>query len=112
MLLEAMACGTPAIATNVWGAPEVIRTAAAGRLLDQATPEALACAVRLLLADPPLRAETRGYAEAFGWDATSQGQLDLFAEILRKRGLRPTGADPAAFRVHPGGRSLARGRTG
>ncbi|SUS07385.1 Glycosyl transferase family 1 [uncultured Defluviicoccus sp.] len=112
VLLEAMACGTPAIATNVWGAPEVIQGEAAGRLLDQATPEELADAVRLLLADPPERAETRRYAEAFGWDATSQGQLDLFAEILRKRGLRPTAAGAAAFGAAPEDWRLARERAG
>ena len=112
VLLEAMACGTPAIATNVWGAPEVIRGAAAGRLLDQATPKGLAGAVRLLLADPPERAETRRYAEAFGWDATSQGQLDLFAEILRKRGLRPTAAHAAASGAAPRDWRLARERAG
>jgi len=111
VLLEAMACGTPAIATNVWGAPEVIRGEAAGRLLDQATPEGVADAVRLLLADPPERAETRRYAEDYGWDATSQGQLDLFAEILRTRGLRPSAAG-TAFGAVPLDWRLARERAG
>jgi len=112
VLLEAMACGTPAIATKVWGAPEVIRGEAAGRLLDQATPEGLADAVRLLLAAPPERTETRRYAEDFGWDATSQGQLDVFAEILRKRGLRPTAAHAAASGAVPQEWQPARERAG
>jgi glycosyltransferase involved in cell wall biosynthesis len=103
VLLEAMACGTPAIATNVWGAPEVIRAEAAGRLLDHPTPEALACAVRRLLADPPERAETRRYAEAFGWDATSRGQLDLFVEILQRRGLRTRSGHQAVSASAPRG---------
>jgi hypothetical protein len=38
--------------------------------------------VRALLAAPPSRAATRAYAERFGWDDTSQGQLALFRQIL------------------------------
>jgi teichuronic acid biosynthesis glycosyltransferase TuaC len=30
VLLEAMACGTPAIASNIWGNPEVVATPEAG----------------------------------------------------------------------------------
>lgn len=95
VLLEAMACGTPAIATNVWGAPEVIRAPQAGRLLDQASPEALAAAVGALLADPPPRSETRRYAESFGWGATSRGQLEVFYGILsaRERGRLVTASE-------------------
>jgi glycosyltransferase involved in cell wall biosynthesis len=82
VLLEAMACGTPAIASPVWGTPEVVRSRAAGVLMTHRTPEALVEAVRLLLADYPDRAETRAYAEAFGWDTTTRGQLQIFERLL------------------------------
>lgn len=85
VLLEAMACGTPTIATKVWGAPEVITAIQAGRLLDEATPEAVARSVCALLRNPPRREDTRRYAEAFSWDATTNGQLELFREILDRQ---------------------------
>jgi glycosyltransferase involved in cell wall biosynthesis len=59
VLLEAMACGTPVVATNIWGTPEVVATPEAGRLVDEATPQALSTAIRELLADPPSRDATR-----------------------------------------------------
>jgi glycosyltransferase involved in cell wall biosynthesis len=35
VLLEAMACGTPVVASNIWGNPEVVRDAAAGMIADE-----------------------------------------------------------------------------
>lgn len=82
VLLESMACGTPVVASNVWGTSEAVTAPAAGVLMEDRTPEALAAAVKCLFAAPPDRADTRRYAEQFSWDATTQGQLDLFHEIL------------------------------
>lgn len=82
VLLEAMACGTPVVASNVWGTPEVVAAPEAGRLMASRTSEALADAARALLADPPSRAATRAYAEGFSWDATTRGQKLLFSRIL------------------------------
>jgi glycosyltransferase involved in cell wall biosynthesis len=77
-----MACGTPVVASNVWGTPEVVAAPAAGRLMAARTPEALAKAAREVLADPPSRNATRAYAEGFSWDATTRGQKMLFSRIL------------------------------
>jgi len=82
VLLESMACGTPVIATRVGGNPEVISSPEAGMLLEEATPEALATAIRQLFAAYPDRNGTRRYAEKFSWEATSSGQLELFRRIL------------------------------
>jgi glycosyltransferase involved in cell wall biosynthesis len=82
VLLEAMACGTPVVATDIWGTPEVVREPAAGVLMAERSPAALAAAVRKLFADPPDRAATRAYAEGFGWEPTTEGQLALFDRIL------------------------------
>jgi len=92
VLLEAMACGTPVVATNIWGTPEVVTAPAAGRLADARTPQAIAAAITALLADPPDRAATRAYAEGFDWRATTEGQIALFREILARR----AAARPAA----------------
>ncbi|MFQ5773773.1 MAG: glycosyltransferase family 4 protein [Kiloniellaceae bacterium] len=85
VLLEAMACGTPVAATDVWGNAEVVAAPAAGRLIPRRDPDAIADTVRALLADPPERADTRAYAEQFDWDETTQDQLNLFREILSRR---------------------------
>lgn len=70
VILEAMACGTPVIATCVGGAPEVLTDKAAGMLLEERSAKAIVQAVRQLLENPPLMTQTRQYAEAFSWDQT------------------------------------------
>jgi glycosyltransferase involved in cell wall biosynthesis len=84
VLLEAMACGTPVVASNIWGNPEVVGESAAGVLADENTPEGIAAAVQRLAAQLPPRAATRAYAERFDWSATTEGQLALFG-ALRNR---------------------------
>ncbi len=91
VLLESMACGTPVLATAVWGVPEIVSAPPAGRLLGERSPAALVRAARELLASAPDRAATRRYAEGFSWDDTSRAQATLFAHILR-RDLPPAGA--------------------
>lgn len=89
VLLEALACGTPVIATNVGGTGEVVRSPAAGLLLEQRTPEALAHAVNRLLECYPNRSLTRRYAEQFSWRATTEGQLELFRAVLGMPRIEP-----------------------
>lgn len=81
VLLEAMACGTPVIASNVWGTPEVVAAPEAGVLMQTRTPEGLAAAFRQLFAHYPDRAATRRYAEGFGWESTTLGQKQIFARL-------------------------------
>jgi teichuronic acid biosynthesis glycosyltransferase TuaC len=84
VLLEAMACGTPVIASNIWGNPEVVRSPAAGLITESNTAEAIVAATRRLFAEPPDRAATRAYAEQFSWDQTTSGQLELFGRIAHR----------------------------
>lgn len=81
VLLESMACGTPVVAADIWGNPEVVRAPEAGVIYTPNTPDGIAMAVRRLFADLPDRAETRAYAEPFGWEETTAGQLALFRRI-------------------------------
>jgi teichuronic acid biosynthesis glycosyltransferase TuaC len=91
VLLESMACGTPVIASPIPGNPEVVQSLAAGSIATANTAEAIAAAIN---ARPPTdRTATRGYAEQFSWDATSQGQLAVFNIITQER--RIGGAVPA-----------------
>jgi teichuronic acid biosynthesis glycosyltransferase TuaC len=85
VLLEAMACGTPVVATDVWGTAEVVRTAAAGVLIQERSAPAIVEGVRTLFARMPERSATRAYAELFSWDATTQGQLGLFRQLAASR---------------------------
>jgi len=83
VLLEAMACGTPVIATRVGGIPEIVTAGGPGILVDERTPEAIAAAVHALLAGAPDRGRTRRYAEQFDWDDTTRGQVRLIERVLR-----------------------------
>ncbi len=83
VLLESMACGTPVVASNVWGTPEVVAAPEAGVLMAERTPQGVVDAVRQLRADYPSHESTRRYAEKFSWDDTTQGQIQLFGNILK-----------------------------
>jgi teichuronic acid biosynthesis glycosyltransferase TuaC len=82
VLLEAMACGTRVAASDVWGTPEVVAAPEAGALFKDRTPDAIAATVQAVMARPVDRAATRCYAEGFSWDQTTQGQIDLFRDIV------------------------------
>nr|WP_294552489.1 glycosyltransferase family 4 protein [uncultured Rhodopila sp.] len=81
VLLESMACGTPVVAADIWGNPEVVRAPEAGVIYRPDTADGLAGGVRSLFAGLPDRAATRVYAEAFSWDETTAGQLALFRRV-------------------------------
>ncbi len=81
VLLESMACGTPVVASNIAGNLEVVREAAAGTIVETNTPEGIGTAVRRLFARLPARDATRAYAEKFGWEETTAGQVAVFRKV-------------------------------
>jgi colanic acid/amylovoran biosynthesis glycosyltransferase len=54
-LLEAMACGLPAVATDAGSISEVITTPEEGVVVPQRSPQAMASAIEALLSDPARR---------------------------------------------------------
>jgi teichuronic acid biosynthesis glycosyltransferase TuaC len=92
VLLESMACGTPVVASRVYGTPEVVAAPEAGVLMAERTPQGVADAVNALRANYPDRAATRRYAERFSWDDTTAGQINLFKEIINRRLRHPSRA--------------------
>lgn len=87
VLLEAMACGTPVIATNIWGTPEVVSTPSAGVLMERRDAPSLSAAWRALVNVNPSRELTRAHAATFSWDDTTAGQLNLFQSRTLANGL-------------------------
>lgn len=83
--LESLACGTPVVASHTGGLPEVVPPGA-GMLVPPRSPAALADAVNAALSDPEalsrMAAEARASAARFSWDATAQGFLGVYREIL------------------------------
>jgi teichuronic acid biosynthesis glycosyltransferase TuaC len=64
VLLESLACGTPLVATPVWGSPEVVRVPQAGVLTADRSDAAIADGIARLLANLPDRAATRAYGRS------------------------------------------------
>jgi glycosyltransferase involved in cell wall biosynthesis len=85
VLLESMACGTPVVATDIWGTPEVVSSPTAGRLMSDRSATALIDSVRELLDNYPEQKDVRNFAENFSWEMTSRGQFELFQSILNNR---------------------------
>lgn len=81
VLLEAMACGTPVVASNIWGTPEVVQSPDAGVLCEERSANGIVEGVNRLFNAYPDRQATRKYAEKFSWDETTNGLVDLFSKI-------------------------------
>ena len=84
VLLEAMACATPAVSTGVGAIPEMLDGGRAGVIVPHGDPRALGEALAALLADPQRRAElgrrAREHCEE-RYDA--RRQFPLLVERLR-----------------------------
>ena len=85
-IVEAMAIGTPVIATSVGGPAEIVEDGVSGRLVPPRDPAALAAAALELLASPELRerfeAEGRRAAGRFTLDAHADVVLGAYRDLL------------------------------
>jgi glycosyltransferase involved in cell wall biosynthesis len=83
--VEALACGTPVLATPVGATPEILAPLAPEFLTDDASPEALARGIRRvapLVDDAGFRARCRAHAERhYGWPAAVARLETLLLEL-------------------------------
>ncbi len=79
VVLEAMACGTPVVATDVGGVREVL-PAFAGRTVPPREPSRLAEALAASLAEPWDRARIVEHARGFDWADSARRLRDVIAE--------------------------------
>ena len=87
--VEAMACGTPVVASAAGALPEVVGVAGGGVLVPRDDPGALARAVAGLLARPAARAQLGGLArkrveEAYAWPRVARATAEVYAEVLEE----------------------------
>ena len=94
VILEAMALGTPVVATRVGGVPDLVRHRESGLLVPPADPLALASAVHELYVSSPeaLRlarnAQTR-VSNEYSAELQTRRLLDLYATVSRAAGDSP-----------------------
>ncbi|MFI5320127.1 MAG: glycosyltransferase family 4 protein, partial [Myxococcota bacterium] len=87
---EAMACGTPVVATSAGALPEVVSTGGGGVLAPVDDAAALADEIAALLAAPSLRAElgARGRAgvlAAYAWPSIAARTLQEYERVIAER---------------------------
>jgi glycosyltransferase involved in cell wall biosynthesis len=85
--LEAMACGTPVVTSNVSSLPEVVGDAAV--LVNPENVFDIARGIREVLLDQPMREELirRGHAQAarFSWERTAREVLEIYREAAARQ---------------------------
>lgn len=80
--VEALACGTPIVTSDVGAAREVIDRAEAGSVVAR-EPKAIAAAVKAILADPPAQVAVRAAAERFSWKRNSRELYEHLSALAR-----------------------------
>jgi D-inositol-3-phosphate glycosyltransferase len=87
--LEAMACGTPVVASETGGLAFLVRDGETGFHVPTADPEALAEKLRLIIQDDELRAQlgqqAAEYAQAYSWSRMVEQVIDLYRSMLGKK---------------------------
>ncbi len=97
--LEAMACGTPVVASEVGGLAYLVQDGVTGFHAPANDPEELAGKIHLILENDALRQEMSraavAYAQQYSWSRIAERICDLYLEQL---GLRPRERSTARWR--------------
>jgi D-inositol-3-phosphate glycosyltransferase len=88
--LEAMACGTPVIASEVGGLAFLVKDGETGFTVPDRDPGALADRICAIITDPLLRARLGGraaeYAQGYSWSLIADRIVGVYEEMLSKNG--------------------------
>ncbi|PYV89735.1 MAG: glycosyltransferase [Acidobacteria bacterium] len=94
VLLESLACGTPVVATDVWGVPEIICSEQIG-LLTKRSEREIAKTVSLALKKSWQSDAIIRYAREHTWEQVAVSVLTIFESVLESRsGSSPNYAVP------------------
>ncbi len=88
--LEAMACGTPVVASQVGGLAFLVQDGVTGYTVPVDEPQALADRLSTLLSDPDLRLrmgrQAAEFARGYGWDQIAARIITVYQELLSNPG--------------------------
>jgi len=79
--VEALACGTPIVASDVGGIRELVKTPDAGRIVER-NSDAIAAAVNDILANRPSRESVAASCRAFSWDENARQLAAFFRNVV------------------------------
>ena len=91
VVLEALACGTPVVATDVGAVREMIRAPWQGEVIVQGDSAALALACERLHRDSATAARLVAHAAGFDWASIARRQFDLLSRCASGASPFPTG---------------------
>jgi teichuronic acid biosynthesis glycosyltransferase TuaC len=83
VLLESLACGTPVVATGLWGTPEVITSPDLGIMVDQTVPS-IATGLKSAFEHKWDRSKIAAHAAARDWNVVAQ-ELEAYLETIPRR---------------------------
>ena len=89
-LVEALATGTPVIATRAGGMPEIVEATGGGLIVEKNDPDALADAINRLLVDPEHAAAlgrqgARRVAESYSWFRIAELTRSIYDQAVMAR---------------------------
>ncbi len=86
VLLEAMACGTPVMATRVGIAPTLVEEGVNGTLLENNEIDSLARGIERLTTGDRLTAERiRSSVTPYGWQEIADAMVDVYVSLLKRQ---------------------------